>query len=112
MVDVLEERYGAFDGLNLCFETREGILKHCRQKECKKLGDVGKRFLIEISDRHWKHNWPILPMKSPTTTTTWTMACVPACITLEQLAEVKIFARHLSMAKSHYPDIIGTACDS
>ena len=28
-VDVLEQRYAAFDGLNLCFETREGILKHC-----------------------------------------------------------------------------------
>src|SRR6185436_1493957 len=29
VVDVLEQRYAAFDGLNLCFETREGILKHC-----------------------------------------------------------------------------------
>src|SRR6266446_3068484 len=32
VVDVLEQRYGAFDGLNLCFETREGILKHCSIK--------------------------------------------------------------------------------
>ena len=29
IVDALEERYAAFNGLNLCFETREGILKHC-----------------------------------------------------------------------------------
>ena len=29
VVDILERRYAAFDGLNLCFETREGILKHC-----------------------------------------------------------------------------------
>ena len=29
VVDDLEERYAAFNGLNLCFETREGILKHC-----------------------------------------------------------------------------------
>ena len=29
VVDALEERYPSFDGLNLCFETREGILKHC-----------------------------------------------------------------------------------
>ena len=29
VVDTLEERYPEFDGLNLCFETREGILKHC-----------------------------------------------------------------------------------
>jgi dGTPase len=29
VVDELEEHYGAYDGLNLMFETREGILKHC-----------------------------------------------------------------------------------
>jgi dGTPase len=28
IVDWLEERYAAFRGLNLCYETREGILKH------------------------------------------------------------------------------------
>src|SRR5215471_12774961 len=32
VVDELEEHYGAFDGLNLCFETREGILKHCSRE--------------------------------------------------------------------------------
>src|SRR3989338_8918233 len=32
VVDHLEERYPDFDGLNLCFETREGILKHCSHK--------------------------------------------------------------------------------
>ncbi|HEY6044843.1 MAG TPA: deoxyguanosinetriphosphate triphosphohydrolase, partial [Nitrosospira sp.] len=47
VVDVLEEHYGAFDGLNLCFETREGILKHCARKNARKLGDVGERFLID-----------------------------------------------------------------
>lgn len=45
VVDVLEERYGMFDGLNLTFETREGILKRCSIEEAKKLGDVGERFL-------------------------------------------------------------------
>ena len=45
VVDVLEERYGGFDGLNLCFETREGILKHCSKKHARELGDVGARFL-------------------------------------------------------------------
>ena len=32
VVDELEERYPAFNGLNLCFETREGILKHCSRR--------------------------------------------------------------------------------
>jgi dGTPase len=45
VVDTLEERYGAFDGLNLVFETREGILKHCSLANAAKLGDVGVRFL-------------------------------------------------------------------
>jgi dGTPase len=44
-VDELEQRYAEFDGLNLCFETREGILKHCSAANARKLGDVGERFL-------------------------------------------------------------------
>ncbi|MBA3904070.1 MAG: deoxyguanosinetriphosphate triphosphohydrolase, partial [Rhodocyclaceae bacterium] len=44
-VDLLEERYGAFDGLNLCYETREGILKHCSPKKAHELGEVGRRFI-------------------------------------------------------------------
>jgi len=46
VVDELEERYGAFDGLNLCFETREGILKHCSPDNARKLGPVAERFLL------------------------------------------------------------------
>jgi len=45
VVDELEERYAAFNGLNLTFETREGILKHCSTRNAKRLGDVGRRFL-------------------------------------------------------------------
>jgi len=45
VVDELEDRYAQFHGLNLCFETREGILKHCSHENAKLLGDVGKRFL-------------------------------------------------------------------
>ena len=46
VVDQLEEHYGAFDGLNLCFETREGILKHCSPENARQLGDLGERFLL------------------------------------------------------------------
>jgi len=45
IVDVLEQRYADFDGLNLCFETREGILKHCPVAVAQQLGDVGERFI-------------------------------------------------------------------
>ncbi|WAW09219.1 deoxyguanosinetriphosphate triphosphohydrolase [Oxalobacter vibrioformis] len=45
VVEVLEQRYGAFDGLNLTFETREGILKHCSDEKAIELGELGRRFL-------------------------------------------------------------------
>src|SRR5580658_3069353 len=44
-VDELEERYALFSGLNLTFECRDGILKHCSVSNAKQLGDVGQRFL-------------------------------------------------------------------
>jgi dGTPase len=45
VVDELEERYAEFPGLNLTFECREGVLKHCSPQNARKLGDVGERFL-------------------------------------------------------------------
>ena len=45
VVDVLEERYASFEGLNLSFESREGILKHCSLNNARTLGDLGKRFI-------------------------------------------------------------------
>ena len=50
VVDQLEERYPAFDGLNLSFETREGVLKHCSRANAEQLeraepGGVGRRFI-------------------------------------------------------------------
>jgi len=45
VVDVLESRYFNFKGLNLTFESREGILKHCSLKNAKQLGALGERFL-------------------------------------------------------------------
>ena len=45
VVDELEERYAGFNGLNLSFETREGILKHCSVQHARRLGELGQRFL-------------------------------------------------------------------
>ena len=45
VVEQLEERYAEFDGLNLTFETREGILKHCSKSNAEQLGEMGERFL-------------------------------------------------------------------
>lgn len=45
VVDELEERYAEFPGLNLTFESREGILKHCSRRNAVALGELGRRFL-------------------------------------------------------------------
>ena len=45
VVDLLEERYPEFPGLNLTFETREGVLKHCAHRHVPELGPVAERFL-------------------------------------------------------------------
>ncbi|MBA4329813.1 MAG: deoxyguanosinetriphosphate triphosphohydrolase [Polaromonas sp.] len=50
VVDTLEERYPDYNGLNLSFETREGILKHCSRRNARRIearepGGVAQRFL-------------------------------------------------------------------
>jgi len=45
VVDELEERYAEFIGLNLTYETREGILKHCSPRNAAAMGELGERFL-------------------------------------------------------------------
>lgn len=53
VVDKLEQRYPAWDGLNLCFETREGILKRCplalaHAWEAEEPGGIGHRFVANL----------------------------------------------------------------
>lgn len=45
VVDELEERYAEFSGLNLTYESREGILKHCSPSRAHELGELGQRFI-------------------------------------------------------------------
>ena len=45
IVDKLENVYPNFSGLNLCFETREGILKKCNKARAEKIGDIANRIL-------------------------------------------------------------------
>jgi dGTPase len=102
VVDVLEQRYGAFDGLNLSFETREGILKHCSVENARKLGDVGERFLkkqrpsleaqiANLADEIAYNNHDVDDgLRSE-------------LITMEQLLGVGIFSRHLEKVRSQFP---------
>jgi dGTPase len=104
VVDVLEERYAAFDGLNLCFETREGILKHCSPEHAAQLGEVGERFLnnrrpsleaqvANLADEIAYNNHDVDDgLRS-------------GLLTLEQLSSVGLFAEHLSEVRANYPNL-------
>lgn len=46
VVDYLEQKYPQFSGLNLTYETREGILKHCSLTNARSLGELGQRFIL------------------------------------------------------------------
>jgi dGTP triphosphohydrolase len=104
VVDKLEQRYAEFDGLNLCFETREGILKHCSLENARQLGDVGERFMhrqqptleaqvANLADEIAYNNHDVDDgLRS-------------GLITLAQLEQVELFAGHLTQVREHYPQL-------
>ena len=101
VVDELEERYASFRGLNLTFETREGILKHCSIKKARGLGDVGVRFLerrqpgleaqlANLADEIAYNNHDVDDgLRS-------------GLITLEQLKELPFFAEHMRWVEQRH----------
>ncbi|PTD95908.1 deoxyguanosinetriphosphate triphosphohydrolase [Pseudothauera lacus] len=105
-VDVLEEHYAAFDGLNLTFETREGILKHCSRSNAESLGELGRRFidgtqpsleaqLANLADEIAYNNHDIDDgLRS-------------GLITLEQLDAVAIFADNRTAVARQWPGLGG-----
>ncbi|WP_186120397.1 deoxyguanosinetriphosphate triphosphohydrolase [Burkholderia gladioli] len=106
VVDELEEHYGAFDGLNLCFETREGILKHCSRENACRLGELGERFLdgrrpsleaqiANIADEIAYNNHDVDDgLRS-------------GLISIEQLAGVALWRRHHDAALADFPSLEG-----
>jgi len=104
VVDVLEERYAAFNGLNLCFETREGILKHCSRENAARLGDVGERFL---NDRRPNLEAQLANLADEIAYNNHDVddGLRSGLLTLEQLNSVPLFARHLEEVRSAYPGL-------
>lgn len=105
VVDLLEQRYAEFNGLNLTFETREGILKHCSVKNAKSLGDVGQRFIkkqqpsleaqvANLADEIAYNNHDVDDgLRS-------------GLVSLEQLKQVRLFAENLSKVQTQYPNLM------
>lgn len=104
IVDQLEDRYAQFDGLNLTFETREGILKHCSIENAKKLGELGARFLkgqqasleaqlCNLADSIAYNNHDLDD------------GLRAGLLNLSQLEEVKAFAGPCAEVRAQYPQI-------
>jgi dGTPase len=103
VVDELEERYADFSGLNLTFECREGVLKHCSAQNARLLGDVGERFLkrtqpgleaqlANLADAIAYNNHDVDD------------GVRAGLITADELLEVRVFARCHEVVVAKYPD--------
>jgi len=104
VVDELEAKYADFPGLNLMFETREGILKHCSAKNARMLGDVGERFLARrqpgleaqianIADAIAYNNHDVDD------------GLRAGLLSLEQMCEQPLFSRHYEAVTTRYPGL-------
>ncbi len=106
VVDELEEKYADFQGLNLTYETREGILKHCNLDKARQLDELGLRFLqksqpgleaqlANLADEIAYNNHDVDD------------GLRAGLISVEQLCEIKLFRRQYEVVKESYPDISG-----
>ena len=104
VVDELEDRYAEFRGLNLSFECREGILKHCALPKARELGDVGQRFvdrthsgleaqLANLADEIAYNNHDVDD------------GLRAGLITLTDLCEVQLVRRHGDAVRAAYPQL-------
>lgn len=106
IVDELEEHYAAFNGLNLTYEAREGILKHCSRANAAQLGELGRRFieggqpsleaqLTNLADEIAYNNHDIDDgLRS-------------GFLTLEQLESVAIFSASRRDVERRWPNVSG-----
>jgi dGTPase len=106
VVDLLEQRYAGFDGLNLTFETREGILKHCSLRDARELGDIGERFIkrrrpsleaqiANVADEIAYNNHDVDDgLRS-------------GLLNLDELCEVSLFKRHRAAVLEAFPGLSG-----
>ena len=104
VVDELEERYAEFPGLNLTFECREGILKHCSARAARELGEVGERFLnrtqpgleaqiANVADEIAYNNHDVDD------------GIRAQLVSLEELRGTRLFQRQLEIVTAKYPDL-------
>ena len=106
VVDHLEEHYGAFDGLNLTFETREGILKHCSLNNARQLGELGQRF-IDRSQPSLEAQLTNLADEIAYNNHDIDDGLRSGLLTMKQMEEVELFARLRHEVELQYPGLAG-----
>ena len=109
VVDQLEERYPAYDGLNLTFETREGILKHCSHRNAELIeqsepGGVARRFL-DRSQPSLEAQLCNLADAIAYNAHDIDDGVRSGLITLVQLQSVELFERYRVEALAEFPDL-------
>ena len=104
VVDKLEEKYPEYNGLNLMFDTREGILKHCSAKNARNMGELGQRFidrtqpsleaqLTNIADEIAYNNHDVDDgLRS-------------GLITIKQLRDVELFEQHYINVNTRFSEL-------
>lgn len=104
VVDTLEERYAEFSGLNLTYETREGILKHCSPRVAAQLGELGERFL--------HHRQPTLEAQLGNVADEIAYnnhdvddGLRAGLITIEQLCDIRLFQEQYEVVIIKYPSL-------
>lgn len=106
VVTILEQKYASFSGLNLTFETKEGILKHCALKNARELGDLGERFirrtqpgleaqLANLADEIAYNNHDVDD------------GIRSELVTIEEMREVPLFNQHYEYVVDKHPSVTG-----
>ena len=104
VVDQLEERYAEFPGLNLTFECREGILKHCSVRNARELDELGERFIkrrqpgleaqiANLADEIAYNNHDVDD------------GLRAGLIDVQSLCDVRVFRRQYDAVKKQYPEL-------
>ena len=106
VVDELEEQYAEFPGLNLTFDTREGILKHCSPSNARLLGELGERFL--------RHEQPTLEAQIANLADEIAYnnhdvddGLRAGLLTIEDLRDVRLFRNEHDVVTAAYPGLSG-----
>lgn len=121
IVDVLEERYPDFDGLNLTFETREGILKHCSAKNARAIESAEAPYAdgaAGVGQRFLDHGQPSLEAQLCNLADEIAYnahdiddGVRSGLLTIEQLETVGLFGRFVEQARTSHPHLHDSAQD-